>query len=412
MSYLLARRPLGETSTNWIGGLPKIEASRWPRCAATGLPLHFLAQIDLAQVPDAAAKAGLPDRGWLSFFADTEFSNSAVRNGFPACVIHSEALTEPCAPPPDLPEPYGQDFTYALSYHVFHPRDRFLCSPVSLVDIGDGDPAAIARQACVSYSSVFDPERDGMPFREAAAGLLVSLQRAQDRNAIRFDIEENQKAVDRLRESLDAIEQHQHLEGEAFQAAMAAAGFHGLEQFPGRAKAGREKHLQGAQNSLRSALRSRETLPKLMAELARIARDGEAHAPMSREDYDTVLGMIGREGFSSSLVTEGLERHMRGVLGNLAFGAQPQPERLPETVVDHWNANPHSAAGPHIFLGDGPSPQLLEDGFAGCRPLLHLACDTVLGLSWGDMGVVQFWMHPDDIRDRAWHKVKLRLAGC
>jgi hypothetical protein len=411
MSYLIARCPLGQDSTSWIGGVPRIEASQWPRCSVTGLPLHFIAQIDLSAVPEGATKAGLPAEGWLSFFADTEFSRSSVQNGFPASIIYSEQLAEPCTPPSDLPPPYGQDFEYVLEYHVFHPRDRFLSSPVELVEVAETPAAKMAKAASVKYDSTYDPARDGLPFREAAAAWRVLLQRAIEKKRIKFDVEKKQQQVDWLSNALDAIREFEHLEDDAFKAAIDAAGYASYSYSPVRAREDCEERLEHARNMLSSEKINEETLPKLMAELLRISEEGEALSPMSQQDYEILLEMTKALTAISSKVYQALPRHMRGVLGIQAFGARPQLDLLPPTVAQHWNSNPYSAAGPHVFLGTGQRVQKIGKDFKGCQPLLHLSCDTVLELGWGDMGIVQFWMHPDDIRERNWDKVKLRMAG-
>jgi len=411
MSYLIARCPLGQESTSWIGGVPRIDAGQWPRCRVTGLPLHFLAQIDLAAVPEGAAKAGLPEKGWLSFFADTEFSFSAIQNDFPASIVYSEYLAEPCTPPSDLPQPYGQDFEYVLEYYVFHPRDRFLCSPVELVEVAEKPAAKTAKAASLSYDSIYDPERDGLPFREAAAAWRVLLERAIEKKRIRFDVERKQREVDWLSNALDAIRRFEHLEDDAFKAAIDAAGFTNYSYSPVRARENCEERLEHARNMLSSEKRNEETLPKLMAELSRISEEGEALSPMTRQDYEILLELTKALTGISSKVYQALPRHMRGVLSILAFGAQPKPVLLPPTVASRWNNKPYSDDGPHLFLGAGKPVQKIDKKLKSYQPLLHLSGDSVLGLSWGDNGVVQFWMHPDDIRERNWDKVKLRMAG-
>jgi hypothetical protein len=69
---LLVRRPLApdERPRSFIGGLPHLPPGlAWPVNERTGLPLTFVAQIDLADVPRPAGLM-FPSRGRLFFFAN------------------------------------------------------------------------------------------------------------------------------------------------------------------------------------------------------------------------------------------------------------------------------------------------------------------------------------------------------
>ena len=138
VSYLIKRMAVGQSSTSWVGGVPKMPADRWPRSKETGLPMHFLAQIDLATISDSQTEHGLPEAGWFCFFADTEFSNSAVRNGFPAKLMHIRDECVASEPPSDIPKPYGQDFDHELEYFVSHSHDRFHSTFVELQQVSAG----------------------------------------------------------------------------------------------------------------------------------------------------------------------------------------------------------------------------------------------------------------------------------
>ena len=69
---LLLRRPLrpGEDPRSFIGGLPHLpDGMEWPVSPKKGLPLSFIAQIDLREVPRPAG-VFFPAEGMLWFFAD------------------------------------------------------------------------------------------------------------------------------------------------------------------------------------------------------------------------------------------------------------------------------------------------------------------------------------------------------
>jgi uncharacterized protein YwqG len=93
-----------------FGGVPSFSAGRvWPRFY--GVPLGFLAQIDLAQARSANGPEWLPDHGLLLFFYDVEQSS-----GEPGAVVvlyepATDALT-PFAEPEDLPSRVGKPARY------------------------------------------------------------------------------------------------------------------------------------------------------------------------------------------------------------------------------------------------------------------------------------------------------------
>lgn len=67
-SARLVRVGSGQPVTAVLGGLPQLpDDVNWP--TFRGVPLHFLAAVDLAAVHEALPDAPLPASGWLSFFA-------------------------------------------------------------------------------------------------------------------------------------------------------------------------------------------------------------------------------------------------------------------------------------------------------------------------------------------------------
>lgn len=65
------RAPEGRS---WLGGTPVLPgAAEWPVNPATGKPLHFLLQLDLAEVPDEAGLGLLPTEGALALFLDLDW---------------------------------------------------------------------------------------------------------------------------------------------------------------------------------------------------------------------------------------------------------------------------------------------------------------------------------------------------
>lgn len=100
------RSPEGRS---WLGGTPVLPgAAEWPVNSATGKPLHFLFQLDLAEVPDEAGLGLLPTEGALALFLDLDWGpGEAFR------VIHAQGYAgtpwHALDVPPNLAMAYGDE---------------------------------------------------------------------------------------------------------------------------------------------------------------------------------------------------------------------------------------------------------------------------------------------------------------
>ncbi len=96
------RTDVTKHGAHWLGGLPALGDTPWPRDAA-GIPLHHLAQISLSDLPAEDLPETLPRTGTLSFFVQT------VGKGFAASkVIYAPKRPDAVsAPPDDLPPLYA-----------------------------------------------------------------------------------------------------------------------------------------------------------------------------------------------------------------------------------------------------------------------------------------------------------------
>lgn len=82
---------------SWFGGLPKLGGQAWPR-GKNGVPLPFVAQLDLAEIAAANPDTPLPREGSLAFF---------INEG---AVLHvPPGDHQPTPAPDDLPHAYEED---------------------------------------------------------------------------------------------------------------------------------------------------------------------------------------------------------------------------------------------------------------------------------------------------------------
>ncbi len=103
---------VAEDSRSFYGGVPRVPgALAWPHDRDSGKPLHFILQLDLAEVPEQARLGLLPPSGALLFFLDLQWGNSQT-----GAVLWVDA-EEPsvwleAAPPADLTAAYGDEGAY------------------------------------------------------------------------------------------------------------------------------------------------------------------------------------------------------------------------------------------------------------------------------------------------------------
>jgi uncharacterized protein YwqG len=90
-----------EEARSWIGGLPKMPVGmEWPR-AKPKKPLHFMAQINCADLPPELWGGLGPREGWLLLFADMEALTEDMKRPL-ARVIHVTELGPDAEPPSGL----------------------------------------------------------------------------------------------------------------------------------------------------------------------------------------------------------------------------------------------------------------------------------------------------------------------
>lgn len=93
-TLILTRRPRHggaewRNARSWFGGAPRLGGAEWPR-TKTGQPLHFVAQVDLAEIAAKTGKTPLPKQGSLAFFVG---GNGAV-------IYAPDHMNEPPTEPP------------------------------------------------------------------------------------------------------------------------------------------------------------------------------------------------------------------------------------------------------------------------------------------------------------------------
>jgi hypothetical protein len=92
------------TTNSWLGGLPCLPPDiAWPQNHETSLPLHFLAQVDCADLPTLDGTSPLPRDGLLLFFSDLDEERLSESDAV-VYVTKAQQDVPPRALPDNLPE--------------------------------------------------------------------------------------------------------------------------------------------------------------------------------------------------------------------------------------------------------------------------------------------------------------------
>ncbi|WP_342351716.1 DUF1963 domain-containing protein [Jannaschia aquimarina] len=69
------------------------------------------------------------------------------------------------------------------------------------------------------------------------------------------------------------------------------------------------------------------------------------------------------------------------------------------------------SSSPHQLFGFGTNPQESDMIEPGMVLLFQVATDEAVGFMWGDVGVLQYWISPEDLAERRWDKVEFIMDG-
>lgn len=170
---VLARRPrrLGEAwagARSWFGGLPQLGGQPWPR-SKKGVPLVFVAQIDLGELSAFRTGVPMPKEGSLAFFVD----EGAV------VYVPPSASRTPTQPPADLLPAFEHEGDIFPQKPSPFAEMQFPYWPVSFaaLDVGNTRPDFDDEDACEAsdqamseaVSALFPGRDEGLGNREIAA---------------------------------------------------------------------------------------------------------------------------------------------------------------------------------------------------------------------------------------------------
>lgn len=414
------RRPgfdVTHNGSSWFGGLPALGSQTWPTDAG-GQLMTPLAQIDLAGLAEHLKIPNLPETGSLAFFAALPEQGKmagAVRY-VPGAV---GKLTPPDQPlPPVLNHSFGGAMRRGApgADQTLYPRmamERVLVS-ANDQETPEAFKAEIEQQIGPGREFNLAPSlfEDVMP---------LDRQPYNRDSLLRF-----------LHGAKIALGNATQAELRKFQANYATSA-KGLTAQLETAAEGHARLQTGLKNTL-SALRRVEEiladfpsavshLSKGLSALESWAKAGDPWQPLTETEQEMLAPLLepwttsGARGWSLLKYSYAIHHRMSdcvketllvmAVAEDKVFATLPAPVR--DAVNGPWRQAYEQRR--HKMFGTPDSVQTAAAENAHAYLLVQLQCDDVAGFQWGDAGVLQFWIRPDDLGAGHWDKAYMTFEG-
>jgi hypothetical protein len=385
-----ARRAVDVTrdGTSWLGGLPALGAQDWPR-APDGVPLHHLAQIDLASMPPGHVPPEAPREGSLCFFLGTAKTTADHHR-----VLHVPAgIRTPTPPPRDLPALFADpDWGYYITGHTLADAPRvFPRWPVDFHPL----PAGIADSAAVMAATFPDTKSSLLTadtYAKAAPALARPWLWDTAQRVVNSLILAGEDATQAIADARKRVADF----GERYEAELSfmvenETAFRRYVQAAEKWVAGRDPFTPMAPDDI-------ALLETLFAQI----KTPQNRLPSYALFYRYSRGHMNR-----------LRDARNATLMTLAQAEPAVYDLLPEVVkadLDTHHRLPSQGRW-HQMFGHGTDVQGAPELHAHDHLLLQLHSDSLLHWMWGDMGVVQFWISTDDLAAERWDKVAMTIEG-
>tara|TARA_R110002033_G_scaffold132057_1_gene172021 strand:- start:85 stop:1194 length:1110 start_codon:yes stop_codon:yes gene_type:complete len=368
--------------------------------------MHCIAQIDLAELAGLGMSHPMPDTGTLAFFADTgSFSGSDHRGT--VRMIEDDAADP--APQSFYIRPlYGDDWeSYDITAGSIGKADAptvFPRWPVGMVRADqkrDGKELDELDLYTPDLDTVFGPAASSvhLDLSEFAPSTLGPDCAKADREIWPFPA---RVATAILKDVLRV-----------------ALSYQDVAAVPGEDALG--STIAGIKSSM-------ETLRPI------VERVGEWHDRLSTLDPNAPLGTSLGHAFASDLMAwKGrfyIDNRKRLSFGSgttttasaalatyfqMYVGDRRSHDAIPDLIRVQMETtrmrSAYSSEAPHQLFGFGTNIQESDNADRGMILLLQVATDEAVGFMWGDVGVLQYWIAPEDLAAGLWDKVEFVMHG-
>ncbi|MEM8788540.1 MAG: DUF1963 domain-containing protein [Pseudomonadota bacterium] len=371
-----------DTARSWLGGRPSMGDVAWPR-REDGVPLHFAAQIDLAELRAVGPYLEIPTHGALAFFIgnpDDHPVRGAVR------LVPSSGTVPPTAPPSDMPPLPGPDTLYP---NVLPGASSFPMWPLDLT--ADIDAAPSIPENSYTFGSASRDFRSHLPetaYWDTALRFTAFLDYMRPQSAAQRALA--QSSLD------DWVAKRRTLLKPNFMTRLKWR-FDGLpddvaatlKRYDGIIKERRtkiatfDKRADAFFDDLAAWTDGRDPTQRLDA-AEKQALEG-FHTRARTELAVLTGGLISLRDFADLTIRE------------FAVGTDAQVALIPEEERDALN-NVYRGPryGHHQIFGRGVEVQTEYSDHMFDLMLLQLSFDTLTNFYFGDMGNISFWISPED----------------
>lgn len=350
---------------SWLGGRPRINPDLWPRSDYDNVPLHHLAQIDFTSFPQGKWSNYIPKSGALSFFLNSEI----LEEDFESQVIYTP---EPQAhaqadPPKDCPpiggSMWGYDAMHRSAINEEDARKVMPCWPIEFIPpkFHADDPDFEFFNP--SLDEIFGPPVPDLHiFRDPQYGTTDGLGPI-DQGVFPWDV---------AKRILQQARKH------------------------------------APDSSFVKSWQARIDECDLYSEM------GSELATRLEEEINHLEKEIGyRIAYGTGTTT------LRDAAGEayreMMVGPRAVYERIPTKIREYLETKRRRSAwndsGCHQIFGVGSDPQDMSFQRSDDILLFQVISDDMMSWRWGDIGVLQFWIKPEDLIAQNWAAVEGTYAG-
>jgi hypothetical protein len=384
---------------SWLGGSPKLGDTPWPR-DAKGAALHFLAQLDLAEIADAGrGRTAMPLDGAFAFF---------VGGAAQGAIVHVKRPGSTATPAPEdvfAAADIGGDplidraHRFAPSRFPFWPVEfRVLPQPSRLAEPDDDELERAREVQAEAIAAHYQTREYNFPANRDALGdpplyWLAALMFAERVPRLRDQVKSARARGEGYIESSIA-------RLKALDAGLPPPKGQGPFGDPAKERANSENWLAIGRKKVAGADAHAAAVEAYVAKVAASVRPTDQWQEIAADDVARLDALFGEarseplEDYARYLLPHNWREYARDAVKLMAAGPDEAFARLPRAWRDHINTGHRlPAGGAHLMFGIGENIQgneMFED--PQMRMVLQLTHDDMMYWPFGDNGVYQFWM--------------------